>query len=148
MLFKKAFLSKTVATLCLASAVSLTMFAPSVAMAKEPAIQQKTIQFKKGATSLKVNGKIKGYQVIDYKVTAAANQSMTVTLTSKNPSLYFNVIAPNATDEAIFIGSTSGNTYKDYLPESGTYTIRVYLMRNAARRGEVAPFSLNTRIVN
>ncbi len=73
---------------------------------------------------------------------------MTVTLKSKNPSLYFNVIAPNASDEAIFIGSTSGDTYKDYLPESGTYTIRVYLMRNAARRGEVAPFTLNTRIVN
>ncbi len=148
MLLKKFSLSKATSMLCLAGAVSLTMLAPSASMAKEPAIQQKTIQFKKGATSLKINGKIKGYQTIDYKVTAAANQSMTVTLNSKNPSLYFNIIAPSASDEAIFIGSTSGNTYKDYLPESGTYTIRVYLMRNAARRGEVAPFTLNTRIVN
>ena len=148
MLLKKATFTKIASALALATAVSFTLLAPSVAMAKEPAIQQKTIQFKKGTSSLKVVGKIKGYQMIDYKVNAAANQSMTVTLASKNPSLYFNVIAPNATDEAIFIGSTSGNTYTDYLPESGTYTIRVYLMRNAARRGEVAPFTLNTRIVN
>jgi hypothetical protein len=43
---------------------------------------------------------------------------------------------------AFFIGSTSGNQFEGVLPESGDYKIRVYMMRSAARRNEVANYRL------
>jgi hypothetical protein len=42
----------------------------------------------------------------------------------------------------MFIGSTSGNQYEGVLPASGDYKVRVYLMRSAARRDEVANYRL------
>jgi hypothetical protein len=42
----------------------------------------------------------------------------------------------------MFIGSTSGKQFEGMLPASGDYKVRVYLMRNAARRDEVANYRL------
>jgi hypothetical protein len=47
---------------------------------------------------------------------------------------------------AIFVGSTSGNRFEAELPADGEYTIRVYLMRNAARRNETANYTLEVGI--
>ena len=38
--------------------------------------------------------------------------------------------------------STSGNEFEGTLPKSGDYKIRVYMMRNAARRDETANYRL------
>lgn len=46
----------------------------------------------------------------------------------------------------MFVGSTSGNRFSDLLPSDGDYTVRVYLMRNAARRNESANYTLNVGI--
>jgi len=70
---------------------------------------------------------------------------MVVDFKTGNPSAYFNVTAPGA-DSAMFIGSTSGNRFDDELPADGVYTIRVYLMRNAARRNETAQYTLKVSI--
>jgi hypothetical protein len=70
---------------------------------------------------------------------------MTVTLKTDNASAYFNVIPP-ASDEAMFIGSASGSEFVATLPANGDYIIQVYLMRNAARRNEVAHFTLTAGI--
>lgn len=43
----------------------------------------------------------------------------------------------------MFIGSTSGNTFSGELPSSGDYTIRIYMMRSAARQKKTARFTLN-----
>ena len=64
-----------------------------------------------------------------------------VTFKPSNLSAYFNVLPPGS-DEAMFIGSTSGNRFEAALPADGIYTIRVYLMRNAARRNETAQYTL------
>ncbi len=42
----------------------------------------------------------------------------------------------------MFIGSTEGNRFSGPLTASGRHTVQVYLMRNAARRGEVANYTL------
>jgi hypothetical protein len=71
---------------------------------------------------------------------------MHVTLKTSNASNYFNVIAPDA-GEALFVGSASGGEFTGALPASGDYTIRVYLMRNAARRNEAGNYTLTVQIV-
>ena len=67
---------------------------------------------------------------------------MAVILETSNRSNYFNITAPGA-DSAMFIGSSSGNRFVGGLSEDGEYTVRVYLMSNAGRRGETAKYTIN-----
>jgi hypothetical protein len=110
------------------------------------AIESKPLQFAKGASSATVKGSITGYQAVDYKLRAHAGQSMSVTLVTSNGANYFNVLPPGSTDVAIFIGSSSGNQWTGQLTADGEYTIRIYLMRSAARRNEVANYTLSVGI--
>mgnify|MGYP001198262545 CR=1 FL=1 len=88
-----------------------------------------------------IRGTIRGDESVDYLVAAEAGQRLSVDVSTTNASLYFNIL-PQGSDEAIFIGSTSGNVADIPLPAAGTYVIRVYLMRNAARRDEGADYAL------
>ena len=119
--------------LCIVYAVS------SLAVAKDSSRHER-IEFKK-ESSQRVAGTIKGYQSIDYAVSAKAGQTLDVQLQTKNTSTYFNVLPPNS-ETALFVGSTSGGRAKLALTDDGIYTIRTYLMRNAARRNEVAKYHL------
>ena len=125
--------------------VALLAAAPAWANAAD-GIVSKPLQFTKGTSSATVNGAIKGYQIIDYKLRAKAGQTMTASLQTSNPSSYFNVLPPGSDDVAIFVGSTSGNEFSGALPSDGEYRIRVYMMRNAARRNETANFTLKVGI--
>lgn len=107
-----------------------------------PTIERKPIQFAKGASSATVKGTLKGDRTVDYTLRAKAGQSMTVKLSTSSASNYFNVLPPGSKDAALFVGSTGGNEWSGALPADGEYVIRVYLMRNAARRDEVANFTL------
>lgn len=109
-------------------------------------IRQETIQFDKGASSAHVQGKLKGYQVMDYQLRAKAGQQIQVDFQPSNWSAYFNLLVPGSKDEAFFIGSSAGNHYSGKLPVDGIYTIRVYLMRSAARRNETAKYMLDVSI--
>jgi hypothetical protein len=100
------------------------------------------VQFHKGANSATVQGTIKGYETVDYLLGARKGQYMNVSLATDNGANYFNIIAPGKADEAMFVGSTAGNQFEGTLPASGDYKVRVYLMRNAARRDEVAKYRL------
>ncbi|GJL60852.1 MAG: hypothetical protein NPIRA03_37090 [Nitrospirales bacterium] len=106
------------------------------------AIQSKPLHFAKGTSSATVEGSLKGDQIIDFKLGAKAGQTMRVALETSNLSNYFNVLPPGSNDAAIFIGSMSGNEWTGTLPANGENTVRVYLMRNAARRNEVADYRL------
>jgi hypothetical protein len=108
--------------------------------------ESRPIQFAKGASSATVKGSLKGYRFIDYKLRAKAGQTMSVKLKTSNGANYFNVLPPGSNDVAIFIGSTSGNEWTGPLPADGEYTIRVYLMRSAARRNETAKYTLTVGI--
>jgi hypothetical protein len=106
-------------------------------------IETKKVSFPAGQSSTNLSGTIKGEKTIDYTVSAKQGQEMHVSLNSKNKSLYFNVLAPGSNDEAIFVGSSDGYKFDGTLSTTGVYKIRVYLMRNAARRNETANFGLS-----
>ena len=124
----------------LAAALAITL-APALAPAHD-AIREVRVQFPRGAASTTIKGILKGRETIDYKLAAVAGQRMTVTLTTDNTANYFNLIEPGAGDVAYFVGANSGNHFEGELARSGDQTIRVYLYRNAARRGETARFRL------
>jgi len=124
----------------LAMACAFAFVATSVVAAD--GIETRPLRFAKGASSATVKGTLKGGQTIDYKVGAKAGQSMTVGLKTTNGANYFNVLPPGSNDVAVFVGSTGGNDWTGQLDADGTYTIRLYLMRSAARRNEVANYTL------
>lgn len=114
--------------------------------AADEAIEYRSVQFQKGASSATLQGSLVGSKIVDYKLRAKGGQTMTVKLKSSNLSNYFNVLPPGSDNVAIFIGSTSGNDWTGLLPADGNYTIRVYLMRSAARRSEAAEYALTVGI--
>ncbi|MDF0541150.1 hypothetical protein PX699_02245 [Sphingobium sp. H39-3-25] len=114
------------------------------ATAQSP-IRAERVHFARGASSATIRGSIKGYDTIDYIVGARAGQAMSVSLKTSNMSSYFNVLPPRS-EEAIFNGSIAGSRFDGRLKDSGDYRIRVYLMRNAARRGERATYSLSVGV--
>ena len=105
-------------------------------------IRTERVQFHKGASSATVEDHIKGRESVDYVLGAREGQSINVSMATDNTSNYFNIIPPGKANEAIFVGSTSGNQFEGTLPASGDYKIRVYLMRNAARRDETAKYRI------
>jgi hypothetical protein len=112
---------------------------PFAQVAEAQTAKPERVQFAKGKSSKTIKGKIKGDQSRLFVVNLRAGQTLTVKLVPSNASTYFNVTAPGA-QQAMFIGSTSGNTMTEVIPSSGDYTIDLYLMRNAARRGETSNF--------
>lgn len=122
---------------CLAALAPITTFA---------GIQTKPVQFAKGKSSVTIKGAIKGDQATDYTLRAKAGQMMSVTLTTSKGANYFNVLPPGSNDEALFVGSSGGNEWTGALPADGEYKVRVYLMRSAARRNEVANYTLSVGI--
>ena len=105
-------------------------------------IRTQRVQFAPGATSATVEDRIVGYESVDYVLNAQAGQYANISMATDNGANYFNILPPGSNDEAIFVGSTSGNQYEGTLPASGDYKIRVYLMRSAARRDEAADYRL------
>ena len=114
----------------------------SISAATAVDIREERVQFKPGETGATIKARIKGRQIVDYRLSVKAGQSMAVILETSNRSNYFNITAPGA-DSAMFIGSTSGNRFVGGLSKDGEYTVRVYLMPNAGRRGETARYTIN-----
>jgi hypothetical protein len=102
------------------------------------------VQFARGASSATVRGRIEGYRMVDYLVNARAGQRMTVRLDTKGRFTYFVVRAPGREDN--LYDSTSGGVARLTLPASGDYRIRVFQMRNAARRGERSNYSVTVSV--
>jgi hypothetical protein len=100
------------------------------------------VHFAKGANSATIEGRIQGDMTIDYLLGAKQGQSMNVSMATDNGANYFNIIEPGRSNEAMFVGSSSGNRFEGTLPASGDYKVRVYLMRSAARRDEIANYRL------
>jgi hypothetical protein len=105
-------------------------------------IRTERVHFKHGATSAVVEDSIKGYQTVDYVLGAKQGQTMNVSMATDNGANYFNILAPGENEVAMFNGSISGNQYEGTLPAHGDYKVRVYMMRSAARRDEVAKYRL------
>lgn len=108
-------------------------------------IRTERVQFKKGTDGATIKNSIKGYEIIDYLLGAKAGQTMRVTLKTNNGANYFNVLPPGS-NAAIAIGANLGNEWTGTLTVDGDYTVRVYLMRSAARRKETANYTLSVGI--
>jgi len=126
--------------------IACTLFVTSLWALPANASESRPIHFTKGASSATLKGSLKGDQFIDYMLRAKAGQTMNVMLKTSNPSSYFNVLPPNSKGVAIFVGSINGNEWTGTLVTDGNYTVRVYLMRNAARRNEIANYTLTVGI--
>lgn len=103
----------------------------------------RVVQVRPGTSTLK--GRLRGRETLDYRLRAATGQDLMVSLRTSNRSAYFNVLPPGG-GEALFVGSTSGDRYRGVMPRDGEVTVRVYLMRNAARRNEQAGFTLSLKL--
>ncbi|MFZ4859116.1 MAG: PliI family lysozyme inhibitor of I-type lysozyme [Desulfuromonadaceae bacterium] len=131
--------------LCTLLLVFLVMYA-SIASADSD-IRQEPVRFQNGSTEVQIKGRIKGRETVDYLVHARPGQLLSVAFKPGNSSCYFNVHSPE-TEEDLFVGSTYGNNYEARLTADGVYTIRVYLMRNAARRNETSAYRLTVSLTD
>jgi hypothetical protein len=122
------------------------LLASSVPTHAADGIRKEAIQFAKGSSGASVSGRITGDETVDYTLRAKAGQKLHVHLKADSSMAYFNVLPPGSSGEAIFIGSTLGDTFEGTLEKDGEYTVRVYQMRAGARRGESAQYTLSTRI--
>jgi hypothetical protein len=108
-------------------------------------LRAERVRFKTGSAQAIIKNRIKGYEVVDYLLGAQAGQTMSVHLKTSNGANYFNVVPPGS-NAAIAMGEILGNQWTGTLPADGDYTVRVYLMRSAARRNETANFTLTVGI--
>ncbi len=104
------------------------------------------VKFAKGASSAITKGQLRGRHYIDYQVRAAAGQTLKVSMKASNRMAYFNLLPPDSTGEALFAEGSGERRFKGQLPADGIYTVRVYLIRAAARRDEGTTFTLTTAI--
>ena len=132
--------------LAMATAGALLLSAVPMAAPAIAQISASVVAFPRGQDTTTISGTITGRQVRDYRVRVAPGQALSVRLSGARPSVYFNVMAPGSNGEAIFIGSTSGNAYSARLRAPGVYTIRVYQMRAAGRRGVSSNYSLRVSV--
>jgi hypothetical protein len=133
------------APLAFAAAGLLAISLPAAGALAQVAIESRRVTFPTGASSALLKGQLKGDQTVDYKLRAGAGQTLTVELKGSNLQNTFNVMAAG-TDNALFIGSSSGNRFSGFLPSDGDVRVRVYLMRPAARRNETSTYSLKLGI--
>jgi hypothetical protein len=129
-----------------ALSIALPLLIALAASAPAASIETKRMSFTPGTSSATVKGSIRGDTTVDYKLGAKAGQTMHVSLKTSNASNYFNVLPPGSSDVAVFVGSSGGNEWTGSLDTRGDYTIRVYLMRSAARRNERADYTLTVGI--
>ena len=110
-------------------------------------LREQEVRFDAGTSATSISGQIRGDEGVDYLVRAHAGQTLTVSFKPSNPMAYFNVLAPES-DEALFVGSSAadGSLFMTQLPRDGVYTLRVYLMRAAARRNESARYVMGVSV--
>jgi len=110
-------------------------------------LRTEEVRFEAGTSATSITGQIRGDEGVDYLVRARAGQTLTVSFKPSNPMAYFNVLPPGS-DEALFVGSSAadGSLFITQLPRDGVYTVRVYLMRAAARRNETARYTMGVSV--
>lgn len=108
------------------------------------------VKFAPGNFGTMVSGTISGDEYFDYRLGANAGQQMFVELTvagtNGNGTVYFNILPPGSDGAAIYNGSVDGNSTTVDLPESGDYTIRVYLMGNDRDSGKTVGYNVDLSI--
>jgi hypothetical protein len=134
---------KNLATLSFLAAAGVALLATGARAAD--GIRKEPVRFEKGASQAAIKARIQGDETVDYVLRAGAGQTLAVALKKTNPQNYFNVLPPGTQEVAMFVGD-SGADFKGMLPTDGDYTVRVYLMRPAARRNESSDYTLTVSV--
>ncbi|MCR9137331.1 MAG: hypothetical protein NXI27_15145 [Alphaproteobacteria bacterium] len=131
---------------------SFVAFVIAVSMLVSTARAQMTadVKFAPGNFGTMVSGTISGDEYFDYRLGANAGQQMFVELTvdgtNGNGTVYFNILPPGSDGVAIYNGSIEGNSTTVDLPDTGDYTIRVYLMGNDRDSGKTVGYNVDLSI--
>lgn len=128
-------------------AAVLTLLVAAPATAQAPildATRTVPVRFARGADSATMQGRVHGYDTVDYVLGARRGQRLTAALRTSNTFAYFTVLPPG--DPTAPDGGATTKNYSGVLTASGDWRVRVFLMRNAARRGERADYTLTTSI--
>jgi hypothetical protein len=139
--------------LALSLAATLVAIGPIPATAQQD-MRTEQVRFAAGTTGTTVSDAITGREFVVYQIGAEAGQRMQIRLNADNASTYFNVYAPGRGpgDEALAVGDRTGpmmpdlSVFDGVLPASGTYSVSVYLFRNAARDGQSSRYTLDISI--
>lgn len=129
--------------------VAMLLSAPVVVQAQDNT-RTEQVRFAAGTSGTTITDSITGYESVLYQIGAEAGQRMMVRLEPSNLATYFNVYAPGTGpgDAALVNSQFTGpmvpdlNRFDGALPVSGEYSVSVYMMRSAARRGEVSDYTL------
>ena len=116
-----------------------------------PAQQIAEVRFESGTSVATLSGSITGDEYFDYQLAASQGQLMIASIevsgTNGNGTVYFNILPPGSTGEAIWIGNMEADqTAEITLPSSGTYTLRTYLMGNDRDTGKTVGYQLHVSI--
>ncbi len=137
-------MKRSIYTLAVAFLFAAPLAGPVVAQSKS------TVHFAPGNFGTMVNGTIVGDEYVDYLLGAKAGQSMFVELTVEETNgtgtVYFNILPPGSSGEAIYNSSINGNSTTVKLPSDGDYAIRVYQMGNDADAGKTSGFRIDLSV--
>lgn len=102
-----------------------------------------TGQLRQGKQQRDDEGRIGGYDSVNFTLFARAGQAMMVKIAG-NSSANFNVFKPGDTpgDATVPDGGSVGSDWSGALPATGKYTVQVFQMRASARRGEQVPYTV------
>lgn len=126
-------------------ALACAMAMPAGLATAQPRATDKTssvaVRFSPGASAASYNGRVRGANAVDYRLNAQAGQAMTVRFRPGSRHVEYVVLPPGG-DAPIHSSQAAGNEFTGTLQASGTYVVRVFLDRSAARRGENASYSI------
>lgn len=131
--------------------VSAVLAFALLGVAPSHAQESADVKFAPGNYGAMLTGGIVGNEYFDYRLGAKAGQELFVELSvvdsNGDGTIYLNILPPGSTGEAIYNGSMD----EDYsetveLPETGEYTIRVYLMGNDRDTGKTVGYNIDVSI--
>ncbi len=122
-------------------------------LAEVRAQQSEAVRFRPGDYGTMLSGSLQGRSYVDYRLSAQAGQELFAELsvdraqTNGHGTVYFNVLPPGSSGEAIVVGSMQPeNWIRINLPSSGEYTIRLYLMGNDRDTDKTVAYRLDLSI--
>lgn len=112
-------------------------------------VSQVPVHFAKGQTATTLKGSFKGYDTVEYLLTAKAGQTLSLKVSgSSNANLNVfpptDYVLPDPQQLALPLEGT--DTRSARLPADGLYRIQVYQPRASARRGATVKYSLKIEV--
>jgi hypothetical protein len=98
-----------------------------------------------GNAALNFEDENRDFEAVSYVVPLRQRQWLHVLLATDNASNCFDIHAPGE-PRPVYVGADSGNTCQLLAPTTGDYTVRVFLLRLAARDGQSARYTLELKL--